>query len=356
MHMAKQARLGRQKGVKNGRTITYLSIRQNYTEIVNGVKKRKRDEIRLGILGENGLTITLAKAAVARFNAENHNIGVMVKPRAFRSVWNEYLPIHDNLLKTGVISKRTWEELRYSERYLKRLHFILINEIDYKHTSLVVHDMVRDGLGYDRIRIVKNEYNRVLKYALRCKYIQSIPEFEIPKNIKNKKNPDPLTVNEIETLLKHPNDNIRYYCRVLITTGMRTFEFANLQPENIDKQAHTISIVNNRKQKKDRTILISTTIREDIYKYIKETGKVCPYVNSHYANKAIGKWAEKHGFKASPKQFRSTFVTLMLEDGASPFKLCEYTGHSLEEMQRAYAKFFPQSFDDMLKNSRLNEL
>lgn len=171
-----------------------------------------------------------------------------------------------------------------------------------------------------------------------------------------------LTKREIRALMEEiPTDTKRglrdrALLRTLLKTGMRRAELAALNLGDLDmEQGHHIAIIRHGKGDKRRIVKLSPDVFRDIQLYINGTGRAdrppdAPlFVAVHrgdwpleqrLSTKGIEwlvqQYGKKIGLDLSPHNFRASFITLSLEDGAPLQKVQRFVGHADPRMTLHY--------------------
>lgn len=127
---------------------------------------------------------------------------------------------------------------------------------------------------------------------------------------------------------------------LMLFTGLRRQEVANLQMEHVDLSRMAISVIAG-KGRKDRIVPISTRLAAIILEYLKERArlnKMCPnfFVTAQYDTPltsnairlTIQRLRKAAGFYFSAHALRHTFATLMLEGGCDLYTLSRMMGHT----------------------------
>lgn len=185
------------------------------------------------------------------------------------------------------------------------------------------------------------------KYLYSCNYINNNPMILISNPKSNKRLPKFLYYEDLEKILKTPNEKDYIELRnllvleLLYSTGVRVNELVNIKISDIDFSLRKIKILG--KGNKERYVLFGTPCLELINKYmnisrnkmdinnseyllLSKTGKK---INSREIRNIIDKEVEISGLKIkiSPHTFRHTYATHMLNEGADLRTVQELLGH-----------------------------
>lgn len=192
------------------------------------------------------------------------------------------------------------------------------------------------------------------------------------KGVKNLKvqaaEPDPFTLQEVEIALadirKKVGDEWADYFEFMAFAGLRNSEQIAVQWPDVDllSQSARIHRVKVMAREKNRT----KTNRERIVEFNSRAAAVIERqrARTQIANKEVfrnpGTGRPWHDEQVQgrvweaclrrckirhrpPKELRDTSVTLALAAGADPWYVAKQHGHSLQVMQKAYAKFMPNA-------------
>lgn len=173
---------------------------------------------------------------------------------------------------------------------------------------------------------------------------------------------DPFSLDEVELLLKHVDDDYYAYYVTRFFTGMRTGEVDALMWKDVDLENKTItvrqSIVRGRLKglKTDgsyRVIQLTDRVIEALERHRRSVDEALKFVftnaqkrHLNYAVVARSIWypaIEKAGLKRrNPYQTRHTYATLLLSAGESPEWIANQMGHTTTTMLfRVYSRYVP---------------
>lgn len=260
--------------------------------------------------------------------------------------------------------------MKYLEEFLEYLHTIR----NYSDSTIDSYEMdLREYLSYvnkinvtkqdilkylrylDDIKLSKSTINRRLsalksfyKYLISKTVIKSNPFNNISSLKTEKKLPNYLKYNELETLFKSisTDSNLgirnRFMMELLYDTGVRVTELINIKLEDLDLKNHSIRIMG--KGRKERIVYYG----EYGEYYLKMYLEIRPLLLkkqthdyllvNHLGNKLtrggisdiIDKCILKSSLdnKISPHSLRHTFATHMLDNGSDLKTVQELLGHS----------------------------
>lgn len=210
------------------------------------------------------------------------------------------------------------------------------------------------------------------KFCVRRNYMQTNPLSSIRMPKQDKRLPKFLTVDEVNRLLRTPEDNSllgardRAMLEVLYSTGIRVSELVDLNAGDVDTQSQVIRI--RGKGKKQRATPIGPTALSAIARYVDlrradvrspSFDQQALFVNKHgqrLSTRSVRRKLDKYLATAgldptiSPHTLRHSFATHMLDKGADLRSVQELLGHQSISTTQIYthltAKRLKQSYDD----------
>lgn len=216
------------------------------------------------------------------------------RKKVYESAWNKYLvPLHDrpiaNVKSQELID--VVDNCPYGYSTKVNLRTILKHIFDY---------------AYDNDYIDKN-YSTSIKIERE--------EVQLERQI--------YTLEEIENLWKHLDDNYYRFTLILLYQGMRLTELRDLPLENIDLESNTISITKAKNKQSVRTIPIHSKVRKMIEENIHKSvnGKLFNFNKSQYERFA-GNILNHKAYDT-----RHTFATRCAELGIEKVFVQKIMGH-----------------------------
>ncbi len=252
-----------------------------------------------------------------------------------------------------------------------------------KNLKRVNHLLLRKYLAilrsrnYSKTTIVRKlaSLRSFFKFLNQEGILESNP-FEILRTPKQtKKLPHFLSINDIDTLLKTPDESEIFGLRdraileTLYSTGIRVSELVGLNEDDVDFYGEMVKV--QGKGKKERLVPIGSYAINAINKYInskkkkKGLGKNVPLFLNKYGDRlssrsvarSLDKYLKLTGINltTSPHTFRHSFATHMLDKGANLRAVQELLGHSnlsttqiythvtTERLKQVYDKTHPRA-------------
>ena len=263
-----------------------------------------------------------------------------------------FLKVERNLPQNTVTSYST--DLAQFNKFLNEHYPVLtLNGIEAVHIRDFLTTLHADGYSSSSIGRKIATLRSFFKFAIRNEWVNSNPCSLISSPKKKGTLPEPMSVQEIETVLSLPgDDNLsirdRAILETLYSTGTRVSELAGMNMDSIDFVGGTIKV--KGKGGKERIIPIGEKALEAIGAYLNKrkefftslrkdlsvnkealflnnwggrltTGSVKKIVQNYIKEAAIKK-------NVHPHSFRHSFATHLLERGADLRAVQELLGHA----------------------------
>lgn len=178
-------------------------------------------------------------------------------------------------------------------------------------------------------------------------YFEELFDMDLFRRIKypkqEKKIPRALLKEEVQALIDNTkNPKHRLLLKLLYSSGLRVGECVKLKFQDIDIE-QGVGTLRQGKGNKDRNIIISKTIKEDLAK-IGETGYIFTYrgkpISVRQVQYVLKYVAKKAGIKkrVHPHLLRSSFATHLLDAGTNIRIIQELLGHSSIMSTERYTK------------------
>jgi len=164
-----------------------------------------------------------------------------------------------------------------------------------------------------------------------------------------KKLPTVLTKEEMKRLIGAArNAKHRLLIELLYSSGLRVSEAVRLKVDDLDFDEHMGRVISG-KGKKDRNIILSKRLVENIHEYLAQrkqesdylfTGRNDAHLSVRMAQKSVNESAAKAGIKKRVfcHALRSSFATHLLEDGVDIRYIQSLLGHSSISTTERYTK------------------
>ena len=169
-------------------------------------------------------------------------------------------------------------------------------------------------------REIKTVCRKVFECAMRNDIVDRDPSQYLHSNtVASTINRDVFTRDQIADLWTHAGEKWARITLILLYTGMRTKELMDLEPDQIDLAARTISITKAKNASSMRTVPIHGAIFDLVAAFKRD-----PYKMTH--NGLNGRLKETYGHHAH--DCRHTFATRMRECGCELLPLQLILGHT----------------------------
>lgn len=243
----------------------------------------------------------------------------------------------------GFSSKTVSSYLFHNKKFL---------EFTKKNSNEVTQDDIKSYLSYliSEKKLKPSSVNLSLS-ALRFFYEEILKRklFVDIKTVKlEKKIPTVLTKEEIKKMLAATkNSKHRLLIKMMYSSGLRVSECVNLKMDDLDLD-EKLGVVRNGKGKKDRNIILSENLIDDLKKYVNKRKDSNPYIfyiknrnlSVRQAQKVVSMAAKKAGVKKRVfcHALRSSFATHLLENGTDIRVIQELLGHANLSTTERYTK------------------
>lgn len=262
-------------------------------------------------------------------------------------VFHRYLEEHHEDITPNTLDTNTIRKFLY---YLKNEH------IKHKNNHCVKEEYKSVGVSASYTNTIMKHMRAFYNFLVEEKYVQLNPFTKIKSLKEAQDNIEALSVDQLKTLLKQPNQRtyagFRDYVLMMLLadTGMRISEALNLQQEDIDFKTNVIDLKGtNTKNRKTRYVPIcqkTSKLLRELLVEIKEFDTLHIFATV-YGNtvdparfrqrlKMYGHNAGIKGIRVSPHTFRHTFAKFYLLNNGDVMTLQKILGHSSIEMVRKY--------------------
>lgn len=281
----------------------------------------------------------------------------------------DYISIEKNYSSYTSINYE--EDLKDFLLFLEKEGSTNLRKVDYVQVRLYLREMYEKKYSKKTIARHISTLRSFFKYLLKEGKITSNPMTLISNPKQEKKLPTVLNYEEMETILKIPDQKTPFGCRdacileLLYSSGIRVSELVNIKIEHLKREERTIKILG--KGSKERYVLYGTKCANLLDQYLKTYRPMLQKknINSYlFLNKdgnplttggiryVLEKILKEGGLrlKVSPHTLRHTFATHLLNNGADLKSVQELLGHENLKTTQIYTHIS----NDRLRNVYLH--
>ena len=231
--------------------------------------------------------------------------------------------------------------VRDLEEFNSFLESEYIKHVTYKDIRSYLAHMYNKKYSSRTISRKLSAIRSFYKYEVNKGVIRDNPCLLISNPKVEKKLPNYLSYNEIETMLEVPdtfkNNSLRdkLIIEILYSTGIRVSELVNIKVKDIDFYNNQILILG--KGNKERYVIFGNTLKDMLKEYISIksdseyliTNKYNKKMSTRSIEEIVKKIVKIDGIKnkVTPHTIRHTFATHMLNEGADLRVVQEVLGH-----------------------------
>ena len=231
--------------------------------------------------------------------------------------------------------------VRDLEEFNSFLESEYIKHVTYKDIRSYLAHMYNKKYSSRTISRKLSAIRSFYKYEVNKGVIRDNPCLLISNPKVEKKLPNYLSYNEIETMLEVPdtfkNNSLRdkLIIEILYSTGIRVSELVNIKVKDIDFYNNQILILD--KGNKERYVIFGNTLKDMLKEYISIksdseyliTNKYNKKMSTRSIEEIVKKIVKIDGIKnkVTPHTIRHTFATHMLNEGADLRVVQELLGH-----------------------------
>ena len=232
--------------------------------------------------------------------------------------------------------------VRDLEEFNSFLESEYIKHVTYKDIRSYLAHMCNKKYSSRTISRKLSAIRSFYKYEVNKGVIRDNPCLLISNPKVEKKLPNYLSYNEIETMLEVPdtfkNNSLRdkLIIEILYSTGIRVSELVNIKVKDIDFYNNQILILG--KGNKERYVIFGNTLKDMLKEYISIksdseyliTNKYNKKMSTRSIEEIVKKIVKIDGIKnkVTPHTIRHTFATHMLNEGADLRVVQELLGHA----------------------------
>lgn len=315
---------------RNGKKFLYIVT--NITELDG-----KRRQVVVQSLGEQGKDITKSQANAIRdkYNAKPNQFTHTKK--TLKEAEEEFRSLYIEQVGNGV-KQATFDLYVINVKRLSPLLDKKLKDIDFDAIEWMKIQLRKTGLSNRTINLIMMSLRKILKYSVRKKYLETLPEIQSLPEAKNEI--EAHTEAEVSLMLEKSASTpaLHRYIRLMLETGMRPEEVTRIKTGGLNTKESYLYLDENvvKKNTPPRNIPLRPEFCKELFLWTVETGRICPYLTTDGANTMLTRLGKKLGFGCYPKKLRATFASLMVQADANPFRLAEIMGNSVEVLQRFY--------------------
>ena len=240
--------------------------------------------------------------------------------------------------------------VRDLEEFNSFLESEYIKHVTYKDIRSYLAHMYNKKYSSRTISRKLSAIRSFYKYEVNKGVIRDNPCLLISNPKVEKKLPNYLSYNEIETMLEVPdtfkNNSLRdkLIIEILYSTGIRVSELVNIKVKDIDFYNNQILILG--KGNKERYVIFGNTLKDMLKEYISIksdseyliTNKYNKKMSTRSIEEIVKKIVKIDGIKnkVTPHTIRHTFATHMLNEGADLRVVQELLGHENLKTKEVY--------------------
>ncbi len=264
----------------------------------------------------------------------------------------KFLKIERNLPQNTLISYRT--DLEQFNKFLSEYYpTVKLQQIQTSHIRDFLTTLHSDGYSSSSMGRKIAALRSFFKFAIRNEFISSNPCSLIFSPKKKGTLPEPMSVQEIETILSLPgNDHLsirdKAMLETLYSTGVRVSELVGMNIDSIDFVGGTVKV--KGKGRKERIVPVGDKALEALSKYFNKrnsffvsvrndlsVNKEALFLNNwggrlstESVKKIVHDYIKEAAIKknVSVHSFRHSFATHLLERGADLRAVQELLGHA----------------------------
>ena len=244
--------------------------------------------------------------------------------------------------------------VRDLEEFNSFLESEYIKHVTYKDIRSYLAHMYNKKYSSRTISRKLSAIRSFYKYEVNKGVIRDNPCLLISNPKVEKKLPNYLSYNEIETMLEVPdtfkNNSLRdkLIIEILYSTGIRVSELVNIKVKDIDFYNNQILILG--KGNKERYVIFGNTLKDMLKEYISIksdseyliTNKYNKKMSTRSIEEIVKKIVKIDGIKnkVTPHTIRHTFATHMLNEGADLKVVQELLGHENLKTTEVYTHVY----------------
>ncbi len=256
--------------------------------------------------------------------------------------------LHDNRKSSANTEVSYRRDLRKAAEYFERQDITRVEQITQTNIRSYLLFMEKQKFATATISRSVASLHAFFQYMVKMKRIEQDPSEELRPPKVEKKEPEILSVAEIEKLMGQPNMETakgvrdRAMMELLYATGIRVSELTHLLTGDVNLQ---LGYIVCRDKEKERVIPFGDEAREVMQRYLGKERmrlvgeKTCPYLFTNCAGKPMSRqgfwkvlkgYAQDAGIRTdiTPHTLRHSFAAHLIQNGADVKAVQEMMGHA----------------------------
>jgi integrase/recombinase XerD len=281
-----------------------------------------------------------------------------------------YLAVEKGLAKNTLESYE--RDLKGFLLYLQKEAVGSVEEIKRSHILGYMAHLRSKGLAASTVSRSLASIRSFFHFLMKERYVQENPANDMESPKQEKKLPKVMSMNEIDFLLKQPDEaktsgiRDKAMLELLYATGIRVTELIDLCINDVNTESGYIRCLG--KGSKERIVPIGTLAIQKVKEYIsngrpkmvKELKEQALFVNQHGHRltrqgfwKILKKYARQAGInkEITPHTLRHSFATHLLENGADLRSVQEMLGHADISTTQIYTQVSKRKLRDVYERS-----
>lgn len=261
------------------------------------------------------------------------------------------------------------QDLKHYSNYLDDREIHSLDQVDTDELIQFIRHLTEKGLSPKTISRAQSTLRNFHQFLLNQNITETNPATKLTSIRGEKKLPEYLTIEEMETLLATPDDSPAgkrdsAMMEVFYASGIRVSELINIRTTDINTEMGFIRV--SGKGSKERIVPITDFVAEQLDEY---TGEVRPLLlkdddSEHlfitnrgrgFTRQGLWKTIKKYEVLSgiqkniTPHTFRHSFATHLIENGADLRAVQEMLGHSDISTTQIYTQISATKIREMYK-------
>ena len=263
-------------------------------------------------------------------------------------------------------------DLRKAAEYFERQDITRVEQITQTNIRSYLLFMEKQKFATATISRSVASLHAFFQYLVKMKKIEQDPSEDLRPPKVEKKEPEILSVEEIEKLMGQPNMETakgvrdRAMMELLYATGIRVSELTHLLTEDVNLQ---LGYIVCRDKDKERAIPFGDAAREVMQRYLGRERmrlvgeKDCPYLFTNCAGKPMsrqGFWKVLKGYvqeagiqmDITPHTLRHSFAAHLIQNGADVRAVQEMMGHKEKATTMEYVDIASRRLGEIYRRAQ----